>query len=300
MRNPWKTKKLRYIIAALLLFVIAGGIFLLRSPVLIVTDPSFNRIYGPQRLRNRAVFVSLELFRRVRTVPVAENAASDLITIALEGVSGSPHAVLFPYRYFQAALLYREKYPQTQVLVMGGKNPPPESFPQEGVTYVRTDLAADLYRAGLSAAVLAGETAGALFFSDGILQEQYREAFRQGLRAQDFLTDPVFLASHIDHVNYSDIGSVVVAGPAVNFLERELDIPVILFSWIDPALTPRSVKIIFDDSPLALAARALEVFPPPSGEILVASRPEVLSGRLERRRDIRKLQRFIKEKPEKS
>ena len=157
----------------LLFFSILGGIFFSRSPVLVVTDPSFNYLYGPQRLRLRAITSSLELFRRVIPVPVAENAGPDLIALVVDGVSRSPRAVLFPYRYLDGAQAYKASHPQVPVLVTGAG-----SLPSPGtVAFVRTDIAADLYRAGLCAAVLMGETRGVLFFTDGTLHDQYREAF---------------------------------------------------------------------------------------------------------------------------
>ena len=106
--------------------------------------------------------------------------------------------------------------------------------------------------------------------------------------------EPVFANVSADYSSYSGIACVVITGPAHDFLENNPGIPVILFSWIDPALTPEPVKLIFDDSPLTLAVRALK--PLPSGEILVSSRPTALPGKFEDRKDYRMLRALIKEK----
>jgi hypothetical protein len=56
-----------------------------------------------------------------------------------------------------------------------------------------------------------------------------------------------------------NVSCAVVAGAAASFLERNEAIPVILFSWMDPAMTSREIKIIFDDSPWALAVPAVDM-----------------------------------------
>jgi len=100
----------------------------------------------------------------------------------------------------------------------------------------------------------------------------------------------------LDYTTYAEIGCVVVAGPALRFLERNLEIPVILFSWIDPSMSPRSVRIIFDDSPLAQAARAARFISPTAGEIFVPSRPALLFDRFEGgRAELRKLRGLLRE-----
>jgi len=145
--------------------------------------------------------------------------------------------------------------------------------------------------------VLAPEAEGVLFFAEGALQERYQEAFQEGLLSQGFSGSPVFQAAYMEDLSYEGIGSAILASPALAFLERDPNIPVILFSWIDPALTPRSVRIVFDDSPLAVAAEAVRAFPSASGEIFVPSRPAVLSGRIEERSDSRKLRGLMRQSP---
>jgi len=290
-------KKILTVLIVLLLFSVPAGVFFLRSPVLVVTDASFKQLYGSQRSTVALVRNSLLLFRRLIPVPVSEQAGPDIIALVVERAFYSPHAVLFPKRYFEGARMYRDRKPGVPVLVMWGRNPLPQVFLQEpGIVFVRTDNAADLYRAGLAAAVLARETGELLFFTDGSLQDQYRQAFGRGLRDQGFPGDPVYLDAFIDHAFYDGIGCVVLVGPATGFLEQNLEIPVILFSWIDPARTPRTVKILFDDSPLAQAAGALRAFPA-EGEIFLPSRAAVLSDRIEEREELRKLRALLRRSP---
>lgn len=286
---------------ALLFVFILTGVFFLRSPVLVVTDASFYLIYGSQRFNRAVTRNSFALFRRLIPVTVAENAAPDVISLIVEGASRSPRAVIFPHRYASAALFYSTRHPQTPVLVMWGRNPLPPAFDEStNLALVPTDRASDLHRAGASAAVLARETQEVLFLTDEAFdgavpdsQGQYRQTFTAGLRAQGFTGEPVFLEAHVQHASYTDIGCVVIAGPASDFLERNLDIPVILFSWIDPAFTPRAVRIIFNDSPLVLAPPALRAFSQGERVIFVPSHARTLSGRIEERSDSRRLRRLL-------
>jgi len=294
MGLPTAVKKKLPLFAALLLVISLAGAFFLRSPVLIVTDASFYQLYGSRRVTRALARNSLQLFRRVIPVPVSEQAGADVIALVVERASRSPRAVLFPQRYIDAAGIFNDRHPEVPVLVMWGRNPLPQALLQDtGLVFVRTSVAVDLYRAGLSAAVLAREAEGVLFFTDGNLQEQYREAFGRGLQDQGFSGEPLYLDAYTEDISYEGIGSVVLAGPAAEFLEQNLHIPVILFSWLDPARTPRTVKIVFNDSPLAQAVGALRAFPA-GGEIIVPSRVTVISDRIEERDDVRKLERLIR------
>ena len=289
---------------------------MLRSPVLVVTDPSFIQLYGHFRLTLKGFMVSLELFRRVFHVTVAESAGPDLITLAVEGSSRSPRAVLFPYRYLEGARLYKESHTEVPVLVVVGRSLAPQSSrarlsanrnssQTQSITFIYTDAAQDLYRAGLCAVALTAEAKGVLFFSEETLSNECKEAFQEGLKAQGFIGNPVYLNTSAELASYSGIGCVVVAGPATKFIERDQKIPIILFSWLDPALTPRTVKLVFDDSPLALAVQALKSLPPPDSasagdEIFVSSVTLALRDNIGEKKDFRKLQELIKEKFEKN
>jgi len=299
MRGFSSAVKKKLPLFAVLMLLALAGVFLLRSPVLVVTDASFNRLYGSRRSAFALARNSLLLFRRVVPVPVSEQAGPDLIALVAEAFP-SPHAVVFPQRYLEAARLYHARNEGVPVLVFWGRNPLPRAYLDgSGIVFVRTDTAVDLYRAGLSAAALAGE-GGVFLFSDGSLQVQCREAFDRGLRGRDFAGGQVYMGVFTEHLLLEDAGSVVLAGPAAAFLEQNLGVPALLFSWIDPARTPRSVKIVFNDSPLALASAALRAPAPEGGEIFLPSRAALLSDRIEERELARELRGLIRGRPAES
>ena len=254
------------ILFVLFVFLLAGGLFLVygnRPPVLIVTDSLFTQIYGQERLEKQGRKISSGLFRQLITVPVSDTAGSELVAIAVEGASPSPWAVLFPYRYLEGARLYKQSRPEVPVLVFGGSKSmaPPLSLTEDpGINFIYTDTLTDLYRAGLAAAHLAGEK-DILVFQDNLFPEEQQELLLERLNTSGFSQEPIFHNASTYYASFDNIGCVIIAGPAAGFLERELEIPALLFSWADPALTPYSVKVIFDDSPWTLALKALKALP---------------------------------------
>jgi hypothetical protein len=257
MGIPAPQRRFLLIMAVLLVLIIPGGAFMFRPPVLIVTDESFNLLYGVWRGRLKQVESSLKLLRRVITVPVAESAGPDVITLAVKAAASSAHAVIFPYRYEAGARRYHEENPDVPALVLGGRA---RAAPVDsGPGMIRTDTAADFYRAGLCAALFAQDSEGGiLVFQDGTMTATDREAFLEGLRSQDFAKNPVYLSVNSDYSAWQNVSCVVVNGPASRFFDQNLKIPVILFSWIDPGITPQSVKVVFDDSFWALVVKAVK------------------------------------------
>ena len=278
------------------IFLGIGCTFLLRSPVLIVTDSSFAQLYGPLRFRIKGIKNNIELFRRVIPVPVTESAGPSLVALTVEEVHKAPGAVMFPFRYLEGARSYKENHPEVMVFVMGGRSMKPAD--DTTLTFVGSDSIQDLYRAGLFAALLAGEKR-VLIFSDGNLGTDYSEAFLEGLRAQGFLGYPVYVNASLDYSSYSDIGCVVVAGPAIKFLERNLKIPVILFSWVDPGQVPKAIKLLFDDSPWTLAVSAFKLSMKQGTDVLVPSEAVILLDK-EERKNFRNIDELIKGKFEKN
>lgn len=284
--------KEKYLPLAVIFFtvVITTLVFFLRSPVLIVTDASFDMIYGHERLNQKKNGISRALFRRVIPVTVAETAGADLVSIAVEQTSRSSGITVFPYRYLSGAQHYKEKYPSSSVFVIGSE-----------MSYSTKE---DMYRAGLCAAVLA-KGSSVLFFGEGNVDYQYWDAFVQGLRAEGHRENPMYFSSSSDYSSYSsfsEAGCVVLAGSAAQFLEKNMVTPIILFSWIDPAMTPHSVKVIFDDSPWALAADFVkksgffDSFDSGEEKMLVSSKYLVLGSRIKEKKDFRRIRRIIKAK----
>jgi hypothetical protein len=235
----------------LLALMLGGAFFYFRPPLVLVSDAAFDALYGVYRTRGKRIGLSLRFFRRVKSVVAAEDTGSDMLVFAVAEAARSPYGVLFPYRYEEAAGRYAARFPGVPVVLFGGRiREGPEAG---GVLFVSTDFMTDLYRAGRCAAVFAGNREGELlFFQAASMPAAEREAFTRGLRDQGFEREPVFINAGMDYAGSVPVACAVMAGPAPLFLERHPDTPLVLFSWIDPGLTARAVKVIFDDSPWAL------------------------------------------------
>jgi hypothetical protein len=246
------------------LLVFLAGFFWVRSPVLIVTDNPFNALYGVSRTWKKQLDIAFKLFRRVKVVTIAESIGPDMVSFAVEEAAPAPYSVIFPYRYYEGAIRYGEQFPHIPVLILGGRV---REAPAEGEPFFfRTGTETDFYRAGLCAGLFVinnGENRGngenILFFQDEQVSETDRAAFISGLREQGLSGEPVFLSTAGNYTAYQDIFCVVMTGRAPSFLDQNLRIPIILFSWVDPVVSPTSVKVIFDDSPWALAVPGIKM-----------------------------------------
>jgi hypothetical protein len=235
-----------------------AGLFFFRPPVVLVTDLAFEGLYGQWRTWEKRIETSVRLFRPVVMARVAENIGSDVVVFAVEEAAAAPYAVLFPYRYYEGARRYAGQYPEVPVVLLGngiGKSPAAEAS-----LFIRTDRRTDFYRAGRCAAVFALDGGGqVLFFQDDLVSLEDREAFLLGLQEQGYDQRPIYISINSEYAALSDISCVVMTGPAAAFLEQNEKIPIILFSWVDPAITSAEIKLIFDDSPWALAVRVVEM-----------------------------------------
>jgi hypothetical protein len=286
------------VLVPVLVFFAVRGAFLNRPPLVVVTDASFMALYGPKRLEKMENRLSLRLFRRVIPVYVDENAGPDQMSFAAEDASQKPLAVMFPHRYMGGGNYYKENHADTPVYIASGRNQ--TSRAKEALSFIRTDIKTDFYRAGLCAALLAGE-GNIVFISDELVPNENREAFLAGLRALDYAKYTSWARYNSDFLLDSFLACAVIAGPVGEFFEQRPEIPVILFSWADPDFTPRSVKVIFDDSPYALAFKEAKLFSSGGveGEILVSSVPTVLKDRIEEKGVYKKLESLVKEKYQK-
>jgi hypothetical protein len=312
------------IIGLLLFFMITvpAFVFVFRAPALIITDTSFAALYGTSRIRRRQAVVSLALFRRVKPVTVADGVGSDVLMFAIEEVASRPYCVLFPYRYSEAAKRYREQAPEIPVVLMEGRiNGPGQAVGAEGVLTFRTDRETDYYRAGLCAGSIgvsrqkaenmgeAGversgktgpenpEPGRVAFLYDRFSRIEERDLFARGLREAGLETAPLFVNSANQIADTRDIACVVLAGSGAEYLDRNLKIPVILFSWLDPALTPRETVLIFDDSAWALAVPAVRMAVKEGqfGE-KIPSKVLIFSARIADNRVFRKLKKLAGER----
>ncbi|MDR0444098.1 MAG: hypothetical protein LBH44_11910 [Treponema sp.] len=240
-----------------------------RSPVLIITDFSFISIYGENRIRLEALQSSLELFRPVKPVVIADEAGEDILLFAVTQASSRPYCVIFPLRFAGTAKLYREQRPETPVVLLEGRfpvdtgNPAAFSIPgyNSGDYYIyTTDIDADFYLAGVAAAALDGDKNGTVVvFCDYLIQREAREALLRGLNARNKYLETHFFNSFSQYSAISDLSCVILAGSGAEYLEKSSEIPVIYFTWLDPSLLPNDVTLVFNDSPWVQAVPAVRM-----------------------------------------
>jgi hypothetical protein len=283
-------------IPMLILFALLGCaglgavLYRLRSPALLVLDEEFTFLYGAGRSAVKRAELSLRLFRRVEVAQVAGGASPDVVAFAAAAAAARPWAALFPARYRQGALRYAEQTPGIPVGVLEG-GARFRSEDGEGFRFIETDKKTDLYRAGCCAALFAlRDGGGILFFAGELIDTDDREAFVRGLRDQGFADNPLFVDRGREYAPPARLSCVVMTSPAENYLENNPMVPMILFSWIDPGSSPRSVKIIFDDSPWALASEAAKALGREGDVPPLASEAQALWNRIEDaglRRDVK-------------
>ncbi|MCL2441028.1 MAG: hypothetical protein FWD14_04760 [Treponema sp.] len=256
IRKTMIKQKKRLLLSALILAVcLPLIIFSFRSPVLIVVEESFIRLYGDERLKKDAFKTSLAIFRPIKTVNIANDAGDDIIPYAVMEVSSRPFCVIFPVRFSRSASMYREKNNKTSIVILTGRETQteePEAF--NGFYVYRTDIDADFYRAGRAAAIFAGEKGNIAVFIDSnqnlLIGAQIRDSFLRGARQQNAAGQISFFTDFPDFPDDFDPSCVVLAGSGIDFLDRKAGIPVILFSWLNPSAAPLDIVLIIDDSPL--------------------------------------------------
>jgi hypothetical protein len=249
-------------------------LYRLRAPLLLVLDEEFILLYGGRRSAVKKTELSLRLFRRVAVAHIAEGASPDVVAFAATAAAARPYAALFPARSRQGALRYAEQSPEIPTGILGGGALFGEAD-NRGLRFIETDKKGDLYLAGRCAALFARQRSGRiLFFAGDLIDWDDRAAFSRGLRDQGYTEYPLFVDRGTEYTLPGRLACVVMTSPAENFPENSGDLPIILFSWIDPGFTARSVKLIFDDSPWALALKASRALrrggelPPAVSEVL--------------------------------
>jgi hypothetical protein len=269
------------IIAAILVFavIVTLFIFYIRSPVLIVTEQTFIDLYGKERMYNEAFSSSLAMFRPVKIVAVANEAGDDVVPFAVSSASIKPFCVIFPLRFVKSAILYKELAPNIPIVVLEGRYPDEEN-PSESVLgeaksdffVFRTDINDDFYRIGLAVTAIKLKPAQkdeyfapdekkkgkVVVFIDRKLNHM-KDVFLRGLFDRGELFETLFFNSYSQYLEMPDLSCTVLAGLGTDFLERKADVPVISFTWINPALLPFDVVMIVNDSPLAQARQAVKM-----------------------------------------
>jgi hypothetical protein len=283
--------------AGFLAAALAAGaaLFFNRAPVVLVTDSLFTGLYGRRRAFVRQVELSLLLVRPVITVFVSSGAGPDLVSLAVWNTSKQPFTVFFPYRYHEAALRYAREHPGVQSVVFAGREKaPPALAASAPAAWFSTDVRTDFYRAGYCAGALTvpenriEESFGAAPREIVVFQDEYsvgdkeREAFSLGLEAYradirglpagnpvpanaSFPGIPLFTGRNWDFSgsdNPEDIAKLacaVVSGGGEVFFKADIGIPLVMFTWLNPAVLPDETVLTFDDSPWALIPQALDI-----------------------------------------
>ncbi|MCL2762430.1 MAG: hypothetical protein FWD36_04370 [Treponema sp.] len=307
---------LALILAALAVPVL---IFFSRTPVLVVTDIPFVALYGEDRLQQQQRSASLSLFRQVKPLLVADGASPDMLVVAITEAAENPWCVLFPRSQALAAQRYHEQFPETSVVLLGGHVPASSLPVPDGFLCVYgTDSATDLYRAGLFAGILGknhipagqvqhNEAAGEFgeasiqrtvaLWQDRHVQAAGRELFSRGVQEEAPEAAVVFVNLIAEVPDTQRLVCMVLTSAGAEFLGKSPKMPLILFTWLDPALTSRQVAVIFDDSIWSVAVPAVRLAKEnqPSGNI--PSKPLIFSGKIADNGVIRLLQKSAKKTP---
>ena len=295
------------------------AVFFLRSPVLVVTDAPFAALYGKDNLRRQQLSASLTLFRWVKPVMVADGVSPDMVIYALREAASQPVCALFARSQAIAALRYHEQFPEISVVVLSGLVLVPELSSPDGFLCVYgTDREVDLYRAGLCAGILgsarrnlapqteiqpesAPPRADApqtyVLWQDRSVRGTGRELFSQGVQEEDPESNVIFINLAIQMPDVKGVACLTLTGAGFEYLERNPPIPLILFGWLDPALTAREVIVQFDDSPWALAVPAVRMAVQQQAEGKIPSKPLIFSGKTADNNVFRALKKSAKKMP---
>jgi hypothetical protein len=253
---------------AFLLFLLgSGGVFMARSPAVVVTDDAFTSMYGVRREHFKRIEMSVRLFRRIKLVRMSAEADTDAVVFAVQDAARNPLAAIFPYRYYNAALRYAEANYRSAVVVLTGLNGIPHgAAAEQGKTtllFVKQDEVYDFYRAGLCAALFSGSSAfftklpddhkTVLVIANEKNSPEAKSDFERGLGDGGSAAASVFRGIN-DNYPLTNLSCIVFWGPSSGFLYNNAEnrLPNIVFSWMEPDFFSPNVKIIIDDSPLQL------------------------------------------------
>jgi hypothetical protein len=261
----------------LAVFPVPALVFFNRAPVLVVTDVPFVALYGEKRLRQQQIAVSITLFRLVKPVLVADGASPDILVFSITEAASRPFCVLFPRGQAQAASRYHVQFPEIPVALIGGVAPVSElPSPEDFFCVYSTDRETDLYREGLLAGLLGSggtrpgpaekpdqlsdqkpDTQGVYaFWQDRYVQAAERAFFSRWVEEEDTGAAVIFATYASQIPDAGKIACAVLTGAGAAYFDNNPTMPVILFSWMDPAFTASEVAVIFDDSPWAMAVPA--------------------------------------------
>jgi len=316
--------KLVKLLAALIIVIAALAapivIFCIRPPVLVVTDAIFLALYGKSHLRQQRFAASVALFRRVKPVMVADGAGPDMVSIAVSKAARQPFCVLFPRDQVAAALHFHEQFPETPAVLFSRLVPVPEIPPPDGFLCVYgVDRPADLYRAGLFAGILGNipykpvkkaekqdKFAATLpvssprtyvLWQDIYVQSMEMELFSRGIREKDPESVIIFVNSADEMPDMKAISCTVLTGAGAEYLGKNPRMPLILFSWMDPAFAAQEIIVLFDDSAWALAVPAVRMAVQNQAEGTIPSKPLIFKEKIANNSTFRMLKKSAKKMP---
>jgi hypothetical protein len=225
----------------------AYTVFIVRRPVVVVTDAPFEELYGPRRAELQRRLASLRLFRRIIAAQVADSATPLAAADAAAAAAPRPACVVFPSRYEVGAVSFVERFAEVPAVIVGDGHASSNNEGTELQLRLHLDKGTDLYRAGRIAGLLCAEGGRPLIFTESTAN--YLGAFAEGLSDSAFIGEPIVLPPGAPPPSTTKIACVIAVDPASRRLPPELQgIPAVLFSWIDPDLVPSGTVAVFDDS----------------------------------------------------
>jgi hypothetical protein len=116
-----------------------------------------------------------------------------------------------------------------------------------------------------------------------LLQDRYiqgpeREVFSRGVRESDPDAVVRFANSALDMPG-TGVSCAVLTRAGSEYLDKNPQIPLILFAWLDPSMLPAGSAAVFDDSTWALVVPAARMAVKSQAEGKIPSKPFVFPGK---------------------
>ena len=96
-------------------------------------------------------------------------------------------------------------------------------------------------------------------FLESSIDRLAREAFLRGI-GEEKASEVKFYTNFSHYHPVNELSCAVLAGIGAEFMEGNVDIPVIYISWLNPGYVPQNVVMIINDSPLAQVKEAVRLF----------------------------------------
>lgn len=213
------------------------GIFLFfsRSAVFILTDETELLLYGKYRALLQTMKAAGSLFRPVYMVSLPQVTDEAIQLGFLETRLPKRSIIITPYRYEQAAQVFKNGHPGSVLLISERE--------------FTIDYKSDIKRAADIAGPLAkkaDQSPGLILprSMDNTLRETLQQAFDEGLAEKGWLQGS-FLIDELGEIPANL--SCIVTFPTDQRLQN-YSVPIIVFSSIKDDFLPKSVIAIFDDS----------------------------------------------------